>query len=104
MTVKMDDYEESDWSVDKRGWLTMREWNLGGGGARSREGTFWHEIGNMTIYQFEATTQSGDWRATTSIHVSHNGRTYYRRWDRVWPNNTLSRLCRRFAADLEPVE
>lgn len=90
MTVRMDDYHEFDYAADKRGWLTMQKW----GEHRTRSGIFRHTMGDMEIYQQEV-------KPHTRISITFEGRNYSRVWKRDWTDNTLSRLCRQFAADLE---
>lgn len=90
MTVRMDDYEEYDYAMHDRGWLAIEDWEA----SEARYGTFHYKNGDMRIYQQRHPS-------VTRIRATSRGRTYNRVWRKVWTDNTLSRLCRQFADDLE---
>lgn len=84
--VKLGDYEQQEWAAG-RPYLSFN--------AETGEGVYRHPAGLVEITVFS----HGSIRVTC-LRAIRQGRTIMRRWETIWPERTLSRLCREFIEEV----
>lgn len=84
--VKLGDYEQQNWAVG-RPHLSLN--------SETGEGVYRHPAGLVEI-----TLVSHGPMRITHLKVHHQGRSISRRWETIWPERTIARLCREFIEDV----
>ncbi|MGK2286908.1 hypothetical protein [Pedomonas sp. V897] len=84
--VKLGDYEQSDWAVGR----TYLSYDADRG-----KGVYRHPLGLVQV----DTIAASPIRATC-LRLIHEGREYSRRWEAIWGERTIARLCREFIEEV----
>lgn len=84
--VKLSNYEQADWAATRT--FLLYDPVIG-------RGIYHHPAGFARVY-----TVAGEVLRLTCIRFIHNGRVYSRRWETVWGERTIARLCREFIEEV----
>lgn len=89
--IRMTDFEDYDWSVYARGYLSMGRWE--GESGVYRQGLYRHPAGLVEVYE-----QIGA-RPRVSLRFRWKGRDFCRSWETTWGDKTIARLSRELIED-----
>jgi hypothetical protein len=90
MIIRMTDYTEGSWGSGPA-YLAKGLWQ--GENGSYRQSTYRHPLGVVEIYEQNR-------REMTNLRFRHEGRDYWRHWDKLWGDKTVARLAREFIEDI----